>query len=174
MSNTKKYILTGVILGSIAAVAAGLIAVTNLVTKDRIANNDLEKLNLGIRQIFGDNASISAQEDLANEKYKYVVTFYEVKDGDTLLGYAFKSEGSNDYGKISMISGFDEATRSFVSLYLLENGQSYASTLVENYIVPLTNGDRDLEDVSCGATRGATLVKNMVNEASEIAKSYKK
>lgn len=169
MANSKKYILTGVILGSIAAVSAGLIAVTNLITHKKIEQNELNKINTGISEIFGENSKIKSQKDIKN--YKYTVHYYEVVSSKgKFLGYAFKGEGSNMYGKISLLSGFDATSHNFISLSLITNEQTYASTLVENYIVPLNNGDKGLDDVSCGATYGAKLVREMVNEASEVAK----
>ena len=170
MANTKKYILTSVILGSIAAVAAGLIALTNLVTEKKIAQNEQNSVNLGIKNIFGDSASIKSEKDL--DGHKYTVHLYEVENSSNeFLGYAFKCEGSNMYGKISLLSGFDALTHDFIKLHLITNEQSYASTLVENYVTPLNSNDRKLEDVSCGATYGAKLVRDMVNEASEVALS---
>ena len=168
MANTKKYILTSVILGSIAAVAAGLIALTNLVTEKKIAQNEQNSVVTGIKKIFGDSAQVKSEKDL--DGHQYTVHLYEVENSNNeFLGYAFKGEGSNMYGKISLISGFDAATHDFIKLYLISNEQSYASTLVENYVTPLNSNDRKLEDVSCGATYGAKLVRDMVNEASEVA-----
>jgi len=169
MANAKKYILTGVILGSIAAVSAGLIALTNLISKDKIRQNELNKINAGIKEIFGDEASVRSSKDL--EGHQYTVLLYEIEnDKKEFLGYAFKSDGSNMYGKISLISGFDGVSHNFMSLYMVTNEQTYASTLVENYISPLNKEERQLEDVNCGATYGAKLVRDMVNEASEVAK----
>ena len=168
MANTKKYILTGVILGSIAAVAAGLIAVTNLVTEKKIIENEQNKINAGIKDIFGENSLVKEEKDLDNNKY--TVHYYEVNNSsDEFLGYAFKCEGSNMYGKISLIAGFDATSHNFMSLYLVKNEQTYASTLVENYITPLNANDRKLDEVNCGATYGAKLVRDMVNEASLVA-----
>ena len=168
MANTKKYILTSVILGTIAAVAAGLIALTNLVTEKKILQNEQNSIANGIKSIFGDSALVKSEEDLNG--HKYTVHLYEVENtNNEFLGYAFRSEGSNMYGKISLISGFDALTHNFASLYLITNEQSYASTLVENYVTPLNSNSRELEDVSCGATYGAKLVRDMVNEANEVA-----
>ena len=168
MHNAKKYIITGVTLGSIAAVAAGLIAVTNLVTAKKIKQNELDAVNSGIASIFGNGASVSAEADLTN--YQYVVHYYSVANSSNeFMGYALRTSGSNMYGKISLIAGFDVATHNFMSLYLVSNEQTYASTLVDNYVTPLNSGDRDLEDVSCGATYGAKLIRDMVNEAKVAA-----
>ena len=171
MANANKYILTGVILGSIAAVAAGLIAVTNLITEEKIKQNEANKISAGITQIFGDSAVIKSEDDLSS--YNYVVHYYEVSNSnDEFLGYAFKSEGSNMYGKISLIAGFDATSHNFKSLYLVTNEQTYASTLVDKYITPLNANQRDVEDVNCGATYGAKLVRDMVNEANQVAEEF--
>ncbi len=171
-NNVKKYILTAVILGSIAAVAGGAVALTNLITEKKIKENDKIKLVSGIKEIFGENASIDPDNEIEVSNYTYTVSYYEVtSDTNEFLGYAFKSEGSNMYGKIALISGFDAVSHSFMSLSLINNEQTYATTLVDNYITPLNSDKRDLEDVNCGATYGAKLVRDMVNEASEVAKS---
>ena len=172
MSNTKKYILTGVTLGSIAAVAAGLIAVTNLITEKKILQNDIDAVNKGINEIF-ESGIIKDEDDLGG--YKYVNHYYEVnykKSELEMHGYAFRCEGSNMYGKISLIAGFDIATKSFMSISIVKNEQTYASTLVANYIKPVNSGEKNYEtDVSCGATYGAKLIREMINEAKIAAES---
>ena len=40
----KHYIITAVTLGSIAAISAGVIGLTNLITKDRIAQNEQKRI----------------------------------------------------------------------------------------------------------------------------------
>ena len=168
MPNAKKYILTGVTLGSIAAVAAGLIAVTNLITAKKIKQNELDKVNAGIAEIYGVDSKIKSEEDLTS--YQYAVHYYAIENSQSeFLGYAVKTSGSNMYGKISLIAGFDASTHSFMSLYMVSNEQTYASTLIDNYVTPLNNHERDLDDVSCGATYGAKLVRDMVNEAKVAA-----
>lgn len=172
MPNAKKYIITGVTLGSIAAVAAGLIAVTNLVTAKKIKQNELDAISKGINEIF-ESGIIKSEKDLGG--YKYVNYYYEVdykKSELEMHGYAFRCEGSNMYGKISLIAGFDIASKSFMSMYLVKNEQTYASTLVNNYIDPVNAGEKNYEtDVSCGATYGAKLVRDMIDEAKVAAEA---
>jgi len=168
MPNAKKYILTGVILGSIAAVAAGLIAATNLITAKKIKQNELDKINAGLATIYGNDAKVKDEADLEN--YEYSVHYYAVENSQSeFLGYAVKTSGSNMYGKISLIAGFDNATHAFMSLYMIVNEQSYATTLVEKYIEPLNKDSSKLDDVTCGATYGAKLVRDMVNDAKAAA-----
>ena len=177
MPNSKKYILTGVVLGSIAAVSAGLIALTNLITTEKIKQNENNKIFAGISEIFGENSKIKSEKALT--KYEYTVHYYEVTNRkDKFLGYAFKCEGSNMYGKIALLAGFDGASHNFMTISLITNEQTYASTLEDNYIVPLNSVDASdekaktdaLNDVSCGATYGAKLVRSMINDAEKAAK----
>ena len=177
MSDKKRYIMTAIILGSIAASSGVLIGVTNLITANKIKENERNKIQEGIATIFG-KSSLNYEEISLNDagitgEYKYIETFYTVKDNDNNeFGCVFRLTGSNMYGKISLIAGFDKASEEFISLSMITNEQTYASTLVDNYINPLNDGTRDLDDVSCGATYGAKLVRDMINEASRAAKEY--
>ena len=173
-SNIKKYILTSITLGLIAASGALLIAGTNMITRDPIAENELKRINKGIVTIFGENISFE-QCDLPvlpqNEKYQYVNTCYEIKDNNELItGYAFRTDGKNDYGKISLLIGFDNNVN-YEGLSIIVNEQSFASDLKKGYINPIADGSKTIDDVDihCGATFGARLVRDMVNEAQKIA-----
>ncbi|MCR4879691.1 MAG: hypothetical protein K5906_01885 [Bacilli bacterium] len=177
MSNKKHYIVTSITLGLIAAASGLLIAGTNLITKDRIAQNEKDKVSNGIKAIFNQNTVKVEEFTLENAglsgEYKYVNYLYNVNDSaDTNLGVALRTTGSNMYGKISLIVGFTVSDHAFKNLSVVVNEQTYATTLVDNYINPLNGGTRDLEDVSCGATYGAKLVRDMVKEAKQAAEEY--
>ena len=174
MSNKKHYIITSITLGAIAMVSAIAVGATHLITKDRIALNEKNKINAGIVEIFGQNSVIFEDFDVNEEHfsntYKYVNHVYSINDNESQkLGYAFGVSGSNMYGKISMIVGFSEGTRAFMSFYVTVNEQTYASTLEDNYIDTVNAGERDIDDVTCGATYGAKLIRDMVAEAKTAA-----
>ena len=171
MSNMKKYLVTAVTLGVIAMASGLLIGLTNMVTRDQIVQNEINNINKGIGEIFGKEASIKEQE--AVKDYQYVSERYVVEENNAVSGYAFKTVGSNSYGKVSVIIGFASNDYAFKGLYIITNEQTYASTLVENYIDPLNEGNREVADVSCGATYGAKLVRDMINEAKQAAENYK-
>ena len=78
------------------------------------------------------------------------------------------------YGKISLIIGFEAKNHTFIGLYTVVNEQTYASTLEDNYLIPVNNDEREYSDVSCGATYGAKLVRDMVDEASSAVKEIGK
>jgi len=169
-NNMKKYILTGVTLGLIAASGALLIAGTNMITRDTIAENEQKSINNGIATIYGEG--VKAKEyDLGNVEYKYITKCYEIRDTeDFISGYAFRTDGSNNYGKISLIIGFNAGVK-YMGLSVVANEQSFASTLKKGYLDKIKDGSQTVDDVdvSCGATYGAKLVRDMVNEAEDAA-----
>ena len=182
-SKVKKYIITAVVLGSIAMASGLLIGVTNLVTKDQIAKNEKNKLNIGVKNIFGEGAMIyndsiidAKEREELGSKYIEHVYYIGVEHSNGLsktttpIGCAFKSTGSNMYGKISLLIGFNEVFF-YQNIYLIKNEQTYASTLVENYVEPIQEKGRDYEtiDVKCGATYGAKLVKELIEDARAVA-----
>lgn len=163
MSNVKHYGLVSLTLGLIAAASAILITGSNLLTKDKIAQNEINSITKGINFIFGDNAKIKSES--AINSYKYVDYVYEIQS-DVDLGYVFRTTGSNMYGKMTLIVGFD-ISDNFVSMKTIVNEQTYTKE-VEKFITDVDNG-RSVEDVSCGATYGAKLVRDMVNEAQKAS-----
>ena len=172
-SNVKKYIFISLTLGIIAASGALLIAGTNLSTKDRIVANENNSINSGIKNIFNnENAFAKEKNKIEDNAYDYVTVRYLIYENDeTPIGYAFRTDGSNNYGKISLIIGFN---KEFVykGLSIIANEQSFASTLKKGYLDVIKGGQKTVDevDVSCGATYGAKLVKEMVKEAEKAAK----
>ncbi len=169
----KHYIMTALTLGLIGAASAALIGLTNLATRDQIAENERQKIALGIRRVFSSSTvsyeEINMKESGLTGSYKFVQTVYSVKEENASVGYAFKASGSNTYGKITLIAGFSETTHEFSGVYLVVNEQTYASTLNDKYIDPVNDGSRDVSDTSCGATYGAKLVEEMIVEAKSAA-----
>ena len=175
-NNAKKYIITAVTLGVIAAASAGLIGLTNLFTAKQIAQNEQNRIKAGIVEIFADDAEILEEKAVSNKELKYTNYEYTLNKG-----VAFRTTGSNMYGKISMLVGYGEGIipgssdigYKFAGIYLITNEQTYASTLVENYVTPLNNDDINYDDVKCGATYGATLIKEMIEETNKIMEGRK-
>ena len=164
MPSKKHFIITAITLGAIAAASGVLIGAANIITKKQIEKNEIKKFNQGITAIFGENTE--AKDFSKNIKdVKYITDSYSVSKAETTVGWAVRTSGSNMYGNITLIAGFTYEHKEFIGIYIVKNEQTYASTLVENYIDPLNKGDVKLDDVSCGATYGAKLVRDMVNAA---------
>ena len=177
MPNMKKYILTAVTLGLIAMASGLLIGATNLVTKGPIAEYEKEQFNNGVVEVFGEGAKadINDKKDMPESfESKYVTNYYIVSDANDLnIGYLFMTNGSNSYGKISLIVGYTSDTCALKGFSVLKNEQSFASTLKKKYITLVQSKERDYTDVSCGATYGAKLIRNMIDEASDAANVLK-
>lgn len=171
----KKFITIGLILGGMSAVAAGILGGVNLLTKKTIEDNDKKAQNTALKKVFSDAASYSDDpKEVNSEEYNYVLEEYEAyKEDESVLGYVYYTSGKNAYGSISLMVGIrDDRIANYV---VVTNTQSYATTLEENYIGKFladpNNVDFDSIDTHCGATYGATLVKNMCDQALGYSKS---
>ena len=177
MSNMKKYLMTAITLGTIAMASGLLIAGTNLVTRDQIKANEQETINKGLADIYGiEDLNSSVVELPKDQKFDYVLSsYYEVKTANNEpAGYAFRTKGSNSYGSISLIVGFN-ANYIYQGVAVVENGQSFATTLQKKYLNPLIKEHKAVNevDVSCGATYGAKLTRDMINDAYKAAEYLK-
>jgi len=166
MSNSKKYIVTSLTLCAIGAVSAIAIAGTNLLTKNKIAENNAKSQNNALSVIFDDAKSYSEEKtDFKYTDSSYLVKYYNAYDqSNAELGYIYYVDGRNAYGEISMMVGINE--EGIGQFSIVTNTQSFASTLEDNYITPIKNGDKTINDVSCGATYGAKLIRSMAYEAN--------
>jgi len=172
MHNMKKYLLTAMTLGVIAASSAAIIGLTNLITKDKILENEANKVKAGIVALFGSEAEIKKEQSVTD--YKYVNYAYTITNAtSTLDAYAFRTTGSNSYGKISLLIGFKKVATDykFEAVSNIVDEQTFASTLEDNYISTINDGSRNIEDVTCGATYGATLVRDMIKDAQSVITS---
>ena len=173
MSNMKKYLITAITLGCIAMCAGALIGATNLITKDHIAQNEVKKINASFVEIYGEGVTGTENESFNFNEYTYLKSQYEIfNSAGASIGMAYRTLGSNAYGKISLIVGFVNGSGFryvYYGISVVINEQSFATTLEENYFVPVKNNEREIEDVKCGATYGATLVKDMILEAKKAA-----
>ena len=168
MASKKHYVMVSITLGSIAAASALLIGGANYLTREKIKQNEINNINRGIDAIFGESAEIIEQKEIANESYKYVTYYYGVaKEGSgENIGVAYRTTGSNMYGKISLLVGFN-LSNEFVSISVISDEQTYAQTLTDNYIEPVQDGTRGYNEVDCGATYGAKLIRDMIDDASK-------
>lgn len=167
-NDKKKYVVTSIVLASIGAVSGGLIALANLATAAKIEQNTIDKTNRGLAEIFADSTFKEIKDErIANP----IVTYYEALKGEQRQGYVFYTAGSNMYGNISMLVGlvYNSSISEYESksISLINNTQTYATEVVENYVVPFNNGENP--NVKCGATYAAKLIKSMMDEAVNFA-----
>ena len=164
--NMKKYIVTSLTLCAIGAAAALIIAGTHLITKDRIEQNEIEKQEKALKEVFDNADSFSDKKDeFVISNHSYLQNYYIAYSQKVEIGYVYLVDGKNAYGEISLMVGITDAGIGQISI--ITNTQTYGTTLEENYITPYQNGTSSLDDVSCGATYGAKLIQSMTKQANE-------
>ena len=166
-SDVPTILKTTLTLTVIASVAALLIAGADLLTRDRIAANTLEKEMSILHEYFGEPEYDGKSFDIEGDDY--LSKYYVVRLGNDELSYVYRADGRNGFGEISLLAGIKEDAIIY-SVRVIENGQSYGSTLEDNYLKPLyeSNDKEDaLNHVECSATSGAKLVRKLVLAAKE-------
>ncbi len=195
-----KNIKISATLGTISLVCALLIALINMVTSPIISSND-KKVELEtckeIFEAYDESKSESKDaKDLENKDSAILKIIYAKDSSDNVLGTIYKVTGKNAYGTITLMVGIN-AEKEVCQVEFIENGQSFAST-VNNHVSSsypssestdvhigaysksnsekvgsLTSDKVSNIDVKCGATYGATLVKDLVlvalNDVKEAA-----
>jgi len=182
----KKNLLIASILGSICLVCALLIALIDIATKNKIEQNTRETELATIKEIFADydenNSDVLETSGSINKKIL-------AKDSaGNVLGYLYNVSGKNAYGSISLMVAIKDDE--VIQVEILENTQSFASTVYSYFkntypsspdtavhvgaysstdvtVGNLTTGEIENIDVSCGATYGAKLIRDLVLVALE-------
>ena len=192
-----KNVKISATLGIISLVCALLIALINMVTSPIIAANDKKTELETCKEIFeAYNEEKSVSKDLTG-KNEAILKIIEAKDSNgEQLGTIYKVSGKNAYGTITLMVGIN-ANNEVCQVEFIENGQSFAST-VNNHVLSSYPSSESTDvhfgayeksnsekvgalndskvasiDVKCGATYGATLVKELVTVALTDAKEAK-
>jgi len=185
-----KYFKISSILAAIALVCALVLAAMDMLTSPIVAKNNEKTEYDTIVSIFKDyDKDKSNKIDVpADGIIKSLIKAKDASGKD--LGYIYTVEGKNAYGNIKLMVAIKDGK--VIQVEFLENGQSFASTVdahvqasypssekksIEVGFVSdknkfegtLSKADVDKIDVACGATYGAKLVKELVNEALKDA-----
>lgn len=103
MSDFKYYLKIAGMLFLICSITALIVAAVYGVTNEKIAQNELETMNDSIKEIFGD--------DISTEKLKYngkntdIAAIYEVKEENSIIGYAVHAKPMGFKDSIEMMVG---------------------------------------------------------------------
>lgn len=184
----KHLFKVGGILCLVGGISALLIGSVNLLTADTISSSELEKENNALKEVFLDengdiptDLSVGEKVEISDSNYSKLICYWNIKSSeedenvDSKYGYVFKCEGSdkNNYGTVSMLVGIN-VDETIGRISIISNSETYATTLVNEYVDPYNEGERDLEDTKCGATYGATLIKEMAESALSYTKEVLK
>ena len=179
----KKILKVSLVLGAISSISAGVIGLANAVTAPRIKENAMKKELSSLPHIFGgtsdDYKEVTYDNKSVAEKYELIYTLKQWKyEGSSEYkgSYIFKSYGKNSYGTVTLLVGITSETKLY-TIYLIEDTESYKNVLEPKYVDVYNNSDdkeQSLENVKCGATYGASLIRDMVKEALSVAKGEAK
>lgn len=170
-------LVVGGILCAVGAAAALLVGLTNLVTEPVIAENERVALESALSECFKNEDlkfTKEGEEDIvlnSVEGHEYLTGYYICYDAqDAVYGYAFRGDGSNTYGSIDLLVGLrqdDAGELVYGYIGLISDTQSFKTKLEGNYVADYNDdpGEDSLNDTTCGATYGAKLIKNIVNDA---------
>ena len=183
----KDMFKLGLNLLIISAVAALLLALTNSVTADTIAQRS-EQANAEARKLVLDSAETFEEvKDIKTDNSKgiEVAEVYEAKDasGNT-VGYTLKVLPSGYGGKIELMVGIDSANSQVSGINVVSNSETaglgarstepefsdqYKGKPLEELSVLKngTPGDTEIKAIS-GATITSTAVTNCVDAAIEV------
>lgn len=173
--DVRHFLAVGGILCGVSAVAALAIGLTNMVTAPLIAENQEAAIQEALSTCFSNDIDVFS-DDIAVEGKDYVYSYrisYSNEEKTETYGYIFRGTGSNTYGSVDIAIGLrnDESGELvYGKIGMIENTESY-KTILENKYVSVYNANPSsdtLNDVNCGATKGANLIRKIVNEAVDM------
>lgn len=172
----KETLRLGLILLVITVVSAGVLAVSNDLTKDVIEELRIAESLKALEGIFGDGNEFKAIDgnelvDLVGDEPIVEVT--EVYKADNLEGYAIKTVTAGYGGDLVVLTGISENEGQILGMRLLENketkgiGTKAAEPEYESEFTGISL-EEEAYEVITGATITSKGVLNGVNTAREF------
>lgn len=124
----KETIKLGMILLVITMISAGVLAVSNNLTKDKIAEIEAEARLVALKEIFGEDKefkeidSIKLDEIIDNNSA--ILEIFEVYNGDDLFAFAIKTKSSGYDGDIIMLTGFSLEDGNIIDMRILDHSET--------------------------------------------------
>ncbi len=169
--NFKTVVAPALILCAICFCVAGLLALTNELTKDKIAQVALETA-ASSRMIVMPTADVFEEND----------EYYTALNGSEVVGYVFSTSSNGYGGAVEVMTGIDLDGNITGVVILSQNetpglganceNESFLSQFLQKateieVVKNVTAGDGEIEAMT-GATITSDAVTNAVNEAVEI------
>ena len=161
---TKKNVMPIVVLTAICVVVAALLGLINVLTEERIAQNEAQKVYDSFRVVLdGTFETLDVPEDAP----KSVTSLYKVTDGDTLKGHVLTLVTKGYAGDISITVGVDKdgkVTKAVVTSEAESHGKAGMKNYTDNFAGV---GPDEVEgvDTFTGATASSTAIKNVIVDA---------
>lgn len=177
----KETIKLGMILLIITVISAGILAVSNNLTKGKIAEIEMEGSLGALKEIFESADKFEALEngklDEIIDSNPSVSEIFEVYTGENVDGYAIKTTAGGFNGDIVMVTGFT-SDGNLVGMRVLKHGETpgLGAKAAEPEFSDLFKGKSGAEEVSVEALSGATITTNAVlagvNAAREVFNTH--
>lgn len=157
----KYYLRIAGVLFLICALTALVVAGVNAITKDKIAENSMKKMNDTVTDIFGDGITVNSLDIDVTEP---VTAVYEVEKDGNLLGYAVYTKPVGFKAEIEMMVGFDtDLNCKAVRIISLSETPGLGSRVEDEKFLEQFSSDNF--DSIAGATISSLTVKNGVDSA---------
>lgn len=177
----KETLKLGLILLIITVVSAGILAASNELTKDKIAQIEMESSLGAITEIFNPGDTFEEIDETKLEEIiaemPSILEVLEVYTGDIISGYVFKTVGSGYGGDVVVATGIF-INGEVAGIRLLEHNETPGfganaekPEYTDQYIGKSTDEEITIEGLS-GATKTDTTVQAEVNEAREIFNTH--
>ncbi len=173
----KETIRLGLILLIITVVAAGVLAVSNNLTKDKIAELEIEGSLAALKEIFTSADKFKSLDEgklkEISESNSSVIEIFEAYNGEDLAGYAIKTMSKGFAGDLVVMTGFLK-DGSVAGMRLLEHSETkgIGSKAAEPEFSEKFIGKAVAEEITVDTITGATYttkgVLSGVNEAREV------
>ena len=165
----KHAFYVGGFLAGLCGVLGLVIAGGDLLTRDTIAKNKIQKEISSLKKVYGENADYGEAIELSEPQYASLKKYWTVSVNNEVVGRVYSTTNTNSYGTVSLLVGIN-LDYSYGNVITLENTESYATTLQEEYLDKVEAAeDKDyaLTQVKCGATSGAKMCREMIESAKQ-------
>jgi electron transport complex protein RnfG len=160
-----------IVLVVIGAISGFTIYSVNLLTKDTIAENIIEKERGFYKELFylDDDVEITYEaNDLDSENVTQEIVLYDSLG--EVIGYIYKGVDQNNYGEVTVLIGISiDGEISNVVISSTTNTPTFVKVIKNDYLSPFAsqNVDQITVDSSTGATYTYTSVTKIVQNAAD-------
>lgn len=179
----KAILKPAIILCIICAIITAALSITNVVTKDKIAELQFEAEQATARQIIEAEELVTLKYTFDDKEY----TYYKAQNSEQVIGYVFKTSAKGYNGEVTVMTGIDTEGKIILVKILAAAdetpglGQNITKESFTSKFTGLVgtvgftdDGSTDNAiDAVTGATYSSNAVANSVNTAVKIFNEIK-
>ncbi len=171
MKITKKQIMPAVVLGIICIIVAGLLAVLNLVTRDRVAQNEWEKEQKAIAKVYKDGGPFTEITDLeaklgddlkSNSNSTEIQKVWYTEDGGLVIRVATKGYADG----LEIMIGISPEGKIVGITHVASSETNSAEGKLNSKYIDYKKGDK--EHIVSGSTKTSDGYKNAIAQAFAV------